>query len=212
MIISCQACSTRYLIEPAALGAKGRLVRCAKCGHSWQQKPPADMPLQIDADAPPPGVVSLPPVAPPRRRWSRGLALPLLVILLLLGAAGGAYVFRDRVVQRWPQAAQIYELVGLPQKPGNGLQLDNVNYTRQQVGADNVLQVQGEVFNPTDSEVALPQLKVSLRDDSGKLLMDWTFDIDRATIRPGEVIPFKAEARNTPPAATKLAVDFAAKR
>ena len=75
-----------------------------------------------------------------------------------------------------------------------------------------MLQVQGEVFNPTDSEVALPQLKVSLRDDAGKLLMDWSFDIDRATIRPGEVIPFKAEARNTPPAATRLAVDFSAKR
>jgi predicted Zn finger-like uncharacterized protein len=225
MIISCQACATRYLIEPAALGPKGRLVRCAKCGHSWQQKPPADMPLQIDADAPPPGQVNLPPIPPPRRRWSRGLALPLLVILLLLAAVGAGYAFRARIVQRWPQSAQIYELIGLPvraveetalaqqqMKQAEGLELDNINYARQQDGADTVLQVQGEIFNPTQAEVALPHLKVSLRDDSGRLLLDWTFDIDRPTIHAGEIIPFKAETRNPPAAATKLAVDFSATR
>jgi predicted Zn finger-like uncharacterized protein len=225
MIISCQACSTRYLIEPAALGPKGRLVRCAKCGHSWQQKPPADMPLQIDADAPAPGQVNLPPIPPPRRRWSRGLALPLLVILLLLAAIGAGYVFRGRIVQRWPQSAQIYELIGVPvraveetalaqqqMKQAEGLELDNINYTRQQDGADTVLQVQGEIFNPTQVEVTLPHLKVSLRDDGGKLLLDWTFDIDRPTIHPGEIIPFKSETKNPPAAATKLAVDFSTTR
>jgi predicted Zn finger-like uncharacterized protein len=224
MIISCQACSTRYLIEPAALGPKGRLVRCAKCGHSWQQKPPADMPLQIDADAPPPGLVDLPPVPPPRRRWSRGLALPLLVILLLVAGIGAGYVFRERIVQRWPQSGQIYEAIGLPVHAGGGenalaqqqlkqaegLELDNINYTRQQDGADTVLQVQGEVFNPTQAEVTLPHLTVLLRDDSGKVLLDWTFDIDRPTIHPGEIIPFKSETRNPPAAATKLAVNFSA--
>ena len=225
MIISCQACSTRYLIEPAALGPKGRLVRCAKCGHSWQQKPPADMPLQIDADGPLPGLVSLPPVPPPRRRWSRGLALPLLVILLLVAGIGAGYVFRERIVQRWPQSGQIYEAIGLPghagsggesalaqeqMKQAEGLELDNINYTRQQDGADTVLQVQGEIFNPTQAEVTLPHLKVSLRDDSGKALFTWTFDIDRPTIHPGEIIPFKSETRNPPAAATKLGVNFSA--
>ena len=99
MIISCQACSTRYLIEPAALGPRGRLVRCAKCGHSWQQKPPADMPHQIDADAPPPGMVNLPHIAPAPRRWSRGLAMPLLVIVLLLAALGGRSVRARRAAR-----------------------------------------------------------------------------------------------------------------
>jgi hypothetical protein len=174
--------------------------------------PPADMPLQVDADGPPPGAVRLPQVAPARRRWSRGLALPLLVVLLLAAGVVGAYVFRDRIVKRWPQSAQIYELVGLPHRAGDGLELDNINYSHRHDGSDDVLQVQGEVFNPTESEVALPPLKASLRDDGGKLLYDWTFDIERATIRPGEIIPFRTEARNPPPAATKLAVGFSTGR
>jgi predicted Zn finger-like uncharacterized protein len=205
MIISCQACSTRYLIEPSVLGPKRRLVRCAKCGHSWQQEPPADMPLQVDADAPPPGLVDL-PVTAVRRRRGRGLALPLLVLILLLGGLGAGYIFRDRIVARWPQAAQIYELANLPVRHGDGLELDNISYTLR----DNVVQLQGEIFNPTAGEVGMPHLKASLRDTSGRLLLQWTFDIDRRSIRPGETIAFKAE-HNAPDTATELGIDFAAK-
>jgi predicted Zn finger-like uncharacterized protein len=120
MIVSCSVCSTRYLIEPATLGQKGRMVRCAKCGHSWQQNPPADMPRQIDADLSPPGIDSLPQIAPVARLRGRGLGLPLLLILVLMLALGGGYFFRDRVVARWPQASQLYELIGLPVPPGKG--------------------------------------------------------------------------------------------
>ena len=79
-------------------------------------------------------------------------------------------------------------------------------------GPDHVLQIQGEIFNPTNVEVKLPRLQASLRDDSGKRLFDWVFDAGPQTIRPGEIIPFKTETRNPPDQATKIGVDFAADR
>ena len=210
MIVSCPACSTRYLLEPVALGPKGRVVRCAKCDNTWHQDPPSDMPREVDLAIPPFGGAALPERPAAQARASRGAGLPLLILLLLaLGIAGG-YFFRERIIAEWPKTAQIYELVGLPTKVlGAGLELDNVNFNRQDVAGQTVIQVQGDVFNKTDKEIAVPPLKVALRDDSGKLLFDWTFGVDRPTIRPGETINFKTETKNPPAEATKLAVTFA---
>jgi predicted Zn finger-like uncharacterized protein len=40
MIVTCPACATRFVVDPAALGPQGRMVRCARCAETWFQAPP----------------------------------------------------------------------------------------------------------------------------------------------------------------------------
>ncbi|MEN6544123.1 DUF3426 domain-containing protein [Parvibaculum sp.] len=51
MIITCPACSARYPVDAAAFAPSGRKVRCAKCGHSWHQAPPTDLPRKGEEPA-----------------------------------------------------------------------------------------------------------------------------------------------------------------
>jgi len=60
MIISCPACSTRYVVPDSAIPAEGRTVRCAKCRHSWFQDGPV-----LDLAEAPPADVAAPPPPPP---------------------------------------------------------------------------------------------------------------------------------------------------
>ena len=39
MILTCPACSTKYVVKDGAIPPAGRQVRCASCKHSWHQDP-----------------------------------------------------------------------------------------------------------------------------------------------------------------------------
>ena len=44
MILTCPACSTKYVVKDGAIPAAGRQVRCASCKHSWHQDPDQSAP------------------------------------------------------------------------------------------------------------------------------------------------------------------------
>ena len=213
MILTCSACATRYLMDPVALGPNGRMVRCAKCGHSWMQTPPADMPRILDVPPPaPPGAtagrIMLPArIPPPRQRHGAGsLVLFVVVVGLVLGVV---YFGRERIVAAWPQAEQLYELVGLRATAvGAGLELSNVTYVLRQIEGQNVMIIEGDIFNKTETPLLVPALRATLRNEHNQWLRDWTFKVGRPALQPGETAKFRTMTKDPPDSYRTLAITF----
>lgn len=217
MILTCPSCSTRYLLPPAALSPAGREVRCAKCGNVWFQSPPADMPRTVDLTEPvrPHGAASLGPAVervanlpgPPRPQRRSGALGWLLFIVILGGALGAAALYRERVVNVWPPAGKLYELVGLP-VAAYGLVLVDPVSERTSEGGSEILTVSGVVRSTLEGERPVPPLWVSLQDDTGRVLRKEMAVAEPAVLAAGAEAKYKVRFAAPPTEATKVAVTF----
>jgi predicted Zn finger-like uncharacterized protein len=237
MIVTCPACSVRYLVDARALGLKGRTVRCARCGHTWHQDAPEDavaqepIPQASDVpeaaaaprrDEPPPRHVDavpelagerriqLPALSRPRRRWGPALAWILALVVLLAGLGYAALRERDRIVAVVPGAAAIYARVGFPpEASGTGLEFRNVATSREMENGLPALVVSGEVTNVSSVPRDVPKLVVILRDSGEHDLQNTSISVNQARLAPGETIPFHASIAQPAEAASGVVVTFA---
>ncbi|SDH48340.1 DUF3426 domain-containing protein [Roseospirillum parvum] len=73
MIIQCPNCQARFSLPDHALGAAGRSLKCARCGHRWHQPP------TTETDSPPRQPPAPPPSSPveaPPADWAAAEAAP----------------------------------------------------------------------------------------------------------------------------------------
>ncbi|MEM7269744.1 MAG: zinc-ribbon domain-containing protein, partial [Pseudomonadota bacterium] len=77
MRLVCPSCSSEYQVDAAAIGERGRMVRCANCSAEWFQAPapdagvvapPPPAPEPVAAPAPPPEPEFEPVIAEPTSR------------------------------------------------------------------------------------------------------------------------------------------------
>lgn len=213
MIITCPSCATRYSVDPLKLGS-GRDVRCAKCGNSWRQEPPADLPKTVEPPPPRPRplaagpTISIAPAKPKRR----GAALGWVLFLLVIGVfVVGGYVGRDTIVAAWPQTQRLYATLGVPVELPNlvGVELRNLRSQSAIEGGVAVLIVSGEVVNPTRETRRAPPLRIGLRDAERREIFNKTFTLENEQVAPSASVPFTVRLASPPAEARDLEVSFA---
>ena len=229
MILTCPSCAVRYLVDARALGAKGRMVRCARCGHTWRETAPEAALPADDSPLPPPPPPPLEPpprervpeltaeqrrqlpALPPRQpRWGAAIAWSLTAIALLAGLGYAAIVERDRVVGVLPAAGALYARAGFPVGDGGlGLEFRNVTTSREMENGLPSLVIAGEVKNVSSIARAVPKLVVTLRDRSERDLQDMTVAAPADRLQPGESVPFHTSITQPAEEASGVVVTFA---
>lgn len=215
MILTCPQCSTRYHVDPASLGPNGRTVRCAHCGHRWPASPPADLPKVIELN--PAGasatVAAAPrmwPVAAPDKPRAAGSAslVGWLVAVLIVLILASAVIGRNEIVAGFPASATIYQKLGLPITQQLGLEFKGVTSKRLEEGGVAVLVVEGDIVNASGQSRAVPPIRVTLLDGSGRRLQAELFKAKDAELEAGAKTSFSGRLVNPAEQARNFSVTF----
>jgi predicted Zn finger-like uncharacterized protein len=124
--------------------------------------------------------------------------------------AGGLFA-REAVVERFPDLAGLYALVGLDVNL-RGLDFHDVRTYRELDGSTPVLVVDGMIENVSDMDRPVPRLRFGLRSTSGREVYAWTMEVAAQRLGPGEAAKFQSRLPAPPEAATDVEVRFTDRR
>ncbi|MBL4740076.1 MAG: zinc-ribbon domain-containing protein [Sneathiella sp.] len=232
MILTCSTCSTRYLIDPASVGAAGRTVKCAKCGHKWKEYPPSDLPKQVADDEgfaipsePAPAFagngmsIEEMTTAPTRKvrpvaqtKKSRGWLGWLIFVFLLGGIGAGGFYGKQYVVQFWPATAKMYQALKIDVKTTNTLGLEIRELKTKSVLENGVvhLTVTGKVVNLTATPRPIPRISIRLVDGNGDHVYSWSMVVDQENVEPWGSAEFSSSMKQPPEEAKHVKADLIA--
>ena len=223
MILSCPSCKTRYNVDPAALRG-GQSVRCVRCGNTWHQDPPDDLPIVLKPEPIPEAeseptepseseAVEVPVVVrgqPAEELETSGNRLGWIVFTgIVIAILATGVFFRNSISAAWPPATRLYEALRLTvEQPSFGLELQNLDSEQIFEGDIPMLSITGQVVNVSEEARVVPRVRVGLTNEAGREIYHWTFVAPDRELQPGQSTGFSTTLASPPEAAKHLAVTF----
>ncbi len=139
------------------------------------------------------------PSLPSDRRWLKGVGA-------VLGVAIAVFVLGVPLVAALPELSPS----GLPAESGQ-LAFDRVHSETMLNHGVKTLVVEGELVNRSDSDAAVPAIRVSLRSAGGAEVYSWLVEPTAAGLAPGRSIGFRSAIASPPAEASQVALRLAAR-
>ena len=129
-------------------------------------------------------------------------------VVILTGLVGGAYFARVPIVERYPDLAGVYEAVGLGVNVV-GLDFSNLETIKALSGGNDVLTVSAQIVGRAARPVAVPPVVVSLLDQEGQAVYEWSVAPRVPDLMAGERATFDTRLSLPPSEAVRVRLSFA---
>ncbi len=136
----------------------------------------------------------------PRRNRSRlWMIIAIIAALLMLGAFAAVQYFG---------LPEIGQRIGIPVQAGQSLVLTGTADRRWLASGNELLEVRGEISNPTDEAQTVPQIRAELKDAQGRVVYGWAIAPPVRAIQPGGRVNFDSAERDVPRGGRILSLTF----
>lgn len=129
-------------------------------------------------------------------------------VLMLAGLLGGAYFWRVPIVERYPDLAGLYEAVGLGVNVV-GLDFVDLETLKTLSGGNDVLTVSAQIVGRSRTPVVVPPVVVSLLDETGHAVYEWSVAPRVRDMMAGERATFDTRLSLPPSEAVRVRLSFA---
>jgi predicted Zn finger-like uncharacterized protein len=134
-------------------------------------------------------------------------AVRLAGVSALIIAIVGAAAFRTEIVRQFPDLAGAYEALGLGVNIV-GLEFRDVTTLVTLRGGQTVMRVDGRIYSVAARDVVVPPIAVTLLDDAGARLYEWSVLPQARDLEPGEVVDFSTQLTSPPAGAARVRLTF----
>lgn len=118
-----------------------------------------------------------------------------------------AVAMREPLARSAPWTGKLFAAIGLPVSM-TAVSIVNVRSELSKLDKADVLIVEGELTNRGSHSVAVPPVRISVRDESGTEIYSWSADVLKPTLQGGETSPFRARLASPPSNGRSVAVRF----
>ena len=147
------------------------------------------------------GMLAKLPIARFRRAFRVGIALALVAVI------ASAVMLRTEIVAAFPQLDGLYRLVGLGTNVV-GLDFTDINTLRTTRDGTSVIIVNAKISNITNHVAYVPSVLVSLLDEAGRVIYEWSVTPATRNILPGDVLAIDTQLTAPPQGVTDVRLSF----
>jgi predicted Zn finger-like uncharacterized protein len=140
------------------------------------------------------------------RRTARLAAFVLLLGILVFG-----FTFRTDIVRWYPSLAGLYAAIGLPVNVV-GLEFQNEKTLMSFRAGKPVMLITARVRSIADHTVKVPPVVISLLNDSGGVVYEWSVTLKAAEMDPGDILDFSTGVSAPPQDAVTVRLSFTTPR
>ena len=202
MILACEKCTTRYLVNENSLLPDGKNVKCVKCGYIWFQRAITkqyipEKPIEIQ---PIPKNSSLPVIIEDSISvWLKSLPAFFACMIFITSIT----LFRDNIIKTIPSSHIIYDTFNISTTAN--LKLDNVSVVKNK----DFVNINGFIVNNSNEKRKVPTILITVSDENGKKLMSSLMKSPQHYLGVNEKYPIHKRLFNLPKNSYYLTIDVA---